>query len=269
MEHVSIRASHGASGRLSHARRAAFGSLQRPANRRSRRCEIRMRRRESEEQRRPLYRCRVRLHRRQRLRPCRRRRPHYIPTPSIQIVPNRGRRQHCRATSVGGTRHAAVVKAVGKIIPQSSGGTMEQQLGQLAAQTAAVAPESRRSSGRVGTGPAPAGQPSGSETQAAPDSELTWRADRPPAVWPALPSGQCLAKSTQERTAAEALALAKEIEARWDQSKALEAPTKRVSSEEIKKARCALLAIDPADKEYPQAWAAFVRLGNIDRELAG
>ncbi|NUR14367.1 MAG: hypothetical protein HOQ20_21370 [Bradyrhizobium sp.] len=163
----------------------------------------------------------------------------------------------------------AVVKAVGKIIPQSSGGTMEQQLGQLAAQTAAVAPESRRSSGRVGTGPAPAGQPSGSETQAAPDSELTWRADRPPAVWPALPSGQCLAKSTQERTAAEALALAKEIEARWDQSKALEAPTKRVSSEEIKKARCALLAIDPADKEYPQAWAAFVRLGNIDRELAG
>ena len=73
----------------------------------------------------------------------------------------------------------------------------------------------------------------------------------------------------QPRTAAEALALAKEIEARWDQSRTLQPPTKRVSSEEIRTTRCALLAIDPADKDYPQAWAAFVRLRNIDRALAG
>ncbi|MCK1360850.1 hypothetical protein [Bradyrhizobium sp. 199] len=163
----------------------------------------------------------------------------------------------------------AVAKVVGKVIPQSSGGTMEQQLGQLAAQTAAVAPGFASSSGPVGTGLAPAGQPSVSKVKAAPDSELTWQAERPPSAWPALPSGQCPTKSAQERTAAETLALAKDIEGRWEQSRTLQAPTKRVSPEEIKQARCALLAIDPADKAYPQAWAAFVRLRNIDRELAG
>ncbi|MCK1735428.1 hypothetical protein IVA79_15935 [Bradyrhizobium sp. 138] len=163
----------------------------------------------------------------------------------------------------------AVAKAVGKVIPQSSGGTMEQQLGQLAAQTAAVAPGSVSSSGPAGPGPALTGQPSGSQVRAAPDSEPTWQADRPPIAWPALGSDQCPAKSTQQRTAAEALALAKEIEARWEQSRKLQAPTKRVLSEEIKQARCALLAIDPADKAYPQAWAAFVRLRNIDRDPAG
>ncbi|MFB6449729.1 hypothetical protein ACFDR1_19090 [Bradyrhizobium sp. 1AS5L] len=47
----------------------------------------------------------------------------------------------------------------------------------------------------------------------------------------------------------------------------MQARTKRLSPEEIKQARCVLLAIDPADKDYPQAWAAFVRLRNIDREL--
>ncbi|MGY3036837.1 hypothetical protein ACVIIV_006007 [Bradyrhizobium sp. USDA 4354] len=65
------------------------------------------------------------------------------------------------------------------------------------------------------------------------------------------------------------MALAKEVEARWAQPRISEASTKRVLSEDIRKARCALLAIDPADKEYPQAWAAFVRLRDIERELAG
>jgi len=165
----------------------------------------------------------------------------------------------------------AVAKVVGKVVPHSSGGTMEQQLGQLAAQTAAVAPGSGPASGPVGTGPAPtpAGRPSGSQVKAAPESEPIWQADRPPVAWPALASGKCPVKSAQERTAAEALAVAKDIEASWEQSRKLQAPTKRVSSEEVKQARCALLAIDPADKEYPQAWAAFVRLWNIDRDLAG
>lgn len=165
----------------------------------------------------------------------------------------------------------AVAKAVSKIIPQSSGGTMEQQLGQLAAQTTAVAPGSGPSSGPLGTGQAPtlAGQPSGAEAKAAPESESVWQADRPPVAWPTLASGQCPAKPTQERTTAEALAFAKEIEARWEQSRRSQASAKRVSSEEIKQARCALLAIAPADKEYPQAWAAFVRLRSIDRDTAG
>ena len=173
----------------------------------------------------------------------------------------------------------AVAKAVGKVIPQSTGGTMEQQLGQLAARTTAVAPAAGGSSdpagtrpaasALMGTGPAQAGQPSVSEMKDVPATDLTWQADRPPAAWPALLSSQCPAKSTQPRTAAETLALANEIEARWQQSRTLQAPAKRVSSEDVRTARCALLAIDPADKDYPQAWAAFVRLLNIDRDLAG
>lgn len=162
-----------------------------------------------------------------------------------------------------------VAKTIGTAIPGSGGGTMEQQLGQLAAQTAAVAPESGPSLSPVGTGPALAPPPSGAEAKTTVESDLAWRADRPRATWPAFSSDQCQTKSTQRLTAAEALALAKDIEARWQRSRPLEAPTKRLLSEEIKKARCALLAIDPQDKEYAQAWAAFVRLRNIDRDLTG
>lgn len=162
-----------------------------------------------------------------------------------------------------------VAKTVGRVLPQSGGGTMEQQLGQLAAQTGAVAPESGPSLSSVGTGPALAQPPSDPETKTAAESDSTWQADRPPAAWPALSSDQCQTKSMQLPTAAEALALAKDIEARWQRSRPLEVPTKRLLSEEIKRARCALLAIDPRDKEYPQALAAFVRLRNIDRELTG
>ncbi|WP_298240543.1 hypothetical protein [uncultured Bradyrhizobium sp.] len=163
----------------------------------------------------------------------------------------------------------AVAKMVGKTIPRSGGGTMEQQLGQLAAQTAAVAPQAELSLSPAGTGPALARPPSGSEEKTVAESDSTWEADRPPAAWPASSLDRCPTKSTQLPTAAEALVLAKDIEARWQQLRPSEVPTKRLLSEEIKKAHCALLAIDPADKRYPQAWAAFVRLRNIDRDLAG
>lgn len=168
----------------------------------------------------------------------------------------------------------SVIKTVEKIIPKSNGGTMEQQLGQLAGQTAAVAPGSAVAagsavlSGSTGAGSAPAGQHSSSRVEATRESELTWRADQPPAAWPAFPSGHSVTKSTPKRTTAEALAFAKDIEARWEQSKSSGIPTKRPSPEEIKEACRALLTIDPADKEYPRAWAAFVRLRKIDREMA-
>lgn len=166
----------------------------------------------------------------------------------------------------------SVVKAVGKLVPKSSGGTMEQQLGQLAGQTAAAVPGSAVaagstfSSGLSGAGSAPAEQHSSARAETTRGDELTWRADQPPAAWPTFPSGDALAKPAQKRTAAEALAFAKEIEVRWEQSKSSGTPTKRPSPEEIKEACRALLTIDPADKQYPQAWAAFVRLRKIDRE---
>ncbi|MCK1709469.1 MULTISPECIES: hypothetical protein [unclassified Bradyrhizobium] len=171
----------------------------------------------------------------------------------------------------------SMIKTVEKIIPKSSGGTMEQQLGQLAGQTAAVAPSSAvaprsaASSGSAvsaGTGWAPAAQHSSSAVEAPQRDELTWRVDQPPAAWPTFPSGHALAKSTQKRTSAEALAFARDIEARWEEAKSSGIPTKRPSPEEIKEACRALLAIDPTDKEYPRAWAAFVRLRKIDRDAA-
>jgi hypothetical protein len=165
----------------------------------------------------------------------------------------------------------SVIKTVEKIIPKSSGGTMEQQLGQLAGQTAAVAPKSAGSSGSTapaGSGWAPATQHSSSSVEAALGDEQTWRVDQPPGAWPTFPSGHALAKPTQKRTSAEALALAKDVEARWEEAKSSLIPSKRPSPEEIKEACRALLAIGPRDKEYPRAWAAFVRLRKIDREAA-
>jgi hypothetical protein len=99
--------------------------------------------------------------------------------------------------------------------------------------------------------------------------ELTWRVDQPPAAWPSFPSDHPLAKSAQKRTSAEALAFATDIEARWEKAKSSGVPAKRPSPEEIKEACRALLTIDPADKDYPRAWAAFVRLRKIDRDAAG
>ncbi|TYO62955.1 hypothetical protein FXV83_30060 [Bradyrhizobium hipponense] len=167
-----------------------------------------------------------------------------------------------------------MIKTVEKIIPKSGGGTMEQQLGQLAGQTAAVAPGSAaapRSAGSLasaGAGWTPAAQHSRSGAEASQGDELTWRVDQPPATWPTFPPGHALAKSTQMRTSAEALAFARDIEARWEEAKSSGVPTKRPSPEEIKEACRALLAIDPTDKEYPRAWAAFVRLRKIDRDAA-
>ncbi len=165
----------------------------------------------------------------------------------------------------------SVITTVEKIIPKSSGGTMEQQLGQLAGQTAAVAPKSAGSSGSAasaGSGWAPATQHSSSSVVAPSGDEQTWPIDQPPAAWPTFPSGHALAKPTQKRTSAEAMAFAKDVEARWEEAKSSGIPTRRPSPEEIKEACRALLAIDPKDKEYPRAWAAFVRLRKIDRDAA-
>ena len=64
-----------------------------------------------------------------------------------------------------------------------------------------------------------------------------------------------------------AMALAKDIEDRWEQSRY--GDTKgRPSADEIQEACRALLTIDPKDNEFPKAWAAFVRLRKIEREAA-
>jgi hypothetical protein len=128
----------------------------------------------------------------------------------------------------------------------SSGAAMEQQLGQL------------------GGGPVQEGGKGVKSAIRAPDNASEWRGDRPPAAWPTFPPDHPLARPAAIRTPAEAIAFAKDVEDRWEESKS--GTTKvRPSSEEIKEACRALLAISPKDSQFPKVWAAFVRLHKIDR----
>ena len=139
----------------------------------------------------------------------------------------------------------------------ASAGTMEGQIGQLAGKGTAAAQAfgAERSSGQA--------------VQASLEDESGWHADQPPAAWPTFPPGHPLAKPTDKRTAAQALALAKHVEERWEQSKSSGNPTLRPSPDEVNEACRALLTIDPRDKDYPKAWAAFVQLRRIGQEMSG
>lgn len=138
----------------------------------------------------------------------------------------------------------------------SSGGTMEGQIGQLAGKGTAAA----QAFGSGGS--------SGPAVHASLEDESNWHSDQPPAAWPTFPPSHPLAKQTEKRTAAQALALAKDVEERWKQSKSSGNPTLRPSPDEVNEACRALLTIDPRDKDYPKAWAAFVRLRRIGREMS-
>ncbi|WFU19184.1 hypothetical protein [Bradyrhizobium sp. CB3481] len=138
----------------------------------------------------------------------------------------------------------------------SSGGTLEQQVGQMASQLG--------SAGQPGS----VGQQGASSTfKAALRKEGEWRSDQPPLAWPTFPSDHPLARPAKKRTTAQAMDLAKDIEDRWEKSNS-GASNSRPSSDEVKEACRALLAIDPKDEAYPKAWAAFVRLRKIDRDTA-
>jgi len=154
----------------------------------------------------------------------------------------------------------------------SSGGSPEQQVGHMANQITggplpAAAPGSASLPG-PGARSGSAGQQQANSTfTAAPGNESEWRSDRPPAAWPNFPFDHPLAKRAQKRTTGLAMALAKDIEDRWEQSRY--GDTKgRPSADEIQEACRALLTIDPKDNEFPKAWAAFVRLRKIDREAS-
>ena len=139
---------------------------------------------------------------------------------------------------------------------KSSGGTLEQQVGQMASQLG--------SAGQPGS----VGQQGASSTfKAALRKESEWRSEQPPAAWPTFPLDHPLARPAQKRTTAQAMALAKDVEDRWEQSNS-GASNSRPSSDEIKEACRALLAINPKHEAFPKAWAAFVRLRKIDRNTA-
>jgi hypothetical protein len=167
----------------------------------------------------------------------------------------------------------SVAKAVQKVAPEgltsvapmltapaptaggsTSGGSMEQQVRELAART--VPPDAAN---KQQSSPAPM-------RQAAKASEA--QAERPPAAWPTFPPDHVLAKPTRKRTPVEALKLAKDVEDRWKQAEASADVSMRPSAEDINEACRALLAIDPRDTEYPKAWDSFTRLQKIRRDIA-
>lgn len=151
----------------------------------------------------------------------------------------------------------------------SSGGTMQQQLGRLSGEPAAGGSNRGGSGGGFGASGSGGGASRGSSNpvEARPDDEAQWRADRPPAAWPAFPPGHALAKITRKRSAAQALAFARDVEDRWERSKSRKDSRARPSPDDVREACRALLTVDPRDKDYPKAWAAFVRLRKIDREM--
>ncbi|MHC2621128.1 hypothetical protein ACVIW2_003160 [Bradyrhizobium huanghuaihaiense] len=170
---------------------------------------------------------------------------------------------------------AAVVKTVQKVAPDvqtsvapgltkpaasaggsSSGGTMEQQVRDLAAKT--VPPDA--ANGQGSNSPAARG--------AAKEKESEWQVDRPPAAWPTFPPDHALARSARKRTPSEALALAKDVEDRWKKAESSANISMRPSPEKINEACRALLTIDSKDADYPKAWAAFTRLQKISQDIA-
>lgn len=167
----------------------------------------------------------------------------------------------------------SVVKAVQKVAPEglpsaasvlttpalsaggsSSGGTMEQQVRELAARTVPPDAATRQ-------------QPNPAATrEVAKESE--WHAERPPAAWPTFPANHLLAKPTRKRTPSEAMKLAKDVEDRWKQAESSNDISMRPSAEDINEACRALLTIDSKDAEYPKAWAAFTRLQKMSRDIS-
>ncbi|UTD25712.1 hypothetical protein DB459_01085 [Bradyrhizobium sp. WD16] len=102
------------------------------------------------------------------------------------------------------------------------------------------------------------------------DDEQAWRSDQPPAAWPRFPLDHPLAKPAAKRSAADAIAFAADVEARWTKAKAGQGRTgeagARPTAAEIEEALRALLATDPNGPDFPRAWALFVELRQIDRE---
>jgi hypothetical protein len=159
----------------------------------------------------------------------------------------------------------SLVKAIQKNIPASGDSSA---LSKMASQMStpdksfSSAPMERQLGQLVG-GPVQEGSKGVKSAIRAADNASEWRGDKPPATWPTVRLDHPPAKPAAVRTPAQAIAFAKDVEDRWEESKA--GNTKiRPSPEEIKEACRVLLAINPKDNQFPEAWAAFVRLYKID-----
>ncbi|MGY3544744.1 MULTISPECIES: hypothetical protein [unclassified Bradyrhizobium] len=142
----------------------------------------------------------------------------------------------------------------------SSGGTMEQQVRELAGRTVPPDAANRQQ-------PNPRATREVANTHEIPN-ESEWQAEQPPTAWPKFRADHPLAKPTRKRTPSEALKLARDVEDRWKQAEASTDVSMRPSAEDVNEACRALLMIDPKDGDYPEAWAAFTRLQKMSRDVA-
>jgi len=89
--------------------------------------------------------------------------------------------------------------------------------------------------------------------------------DQPPRQWPKFSPDDPLSKPGAEFTESEAMELASDIERRW-QRFADGKSASRPSVNEIEEAQRALLTIKEQSPQFPQAWAAFVRLQKLRQD---
>lgn len=97
-------------------------------------------------------------------------------------------------------------------------------------------------------------------------NEPEWRADNVPAAWPIfakLPD----AKPLSLKSARQVIDLSKSIIQRWDDYYA-DKTTKRPTGKESDFAIRYMLTIDPKVPEFPEAWGIFIRLRQVDQEMA-
>jgi hypothetical protein len=168
----------------------------------------------------------------------------------------------------------AMVKRVQKYVPKTDEATAIATLKQLASDATSPPNEAMerpvgRATSRAGvSSTATDGVAAASSATVGVGTAVTLRADQPLAAWPTYPAGHVLAMPSRQRTSFEALALAQDVEERWRRATMSGERALRPSANDIEDACRALLTIDPKAPDYAKAWAAFVRLQELDRSVA-
>lgn len=157
-------------------------------------------------------------------------------------------------------RQLEMMKALQKAVPSNSDTSLLTNMSsQLSPATAAPGGTTQQQLQKSGTPAGSSGQQAQVTFKATAENEMDWRDDRPPAAWPVFPGEHVLSKPGRKRSNPEAIEAAKQLEQRWVQSKGQNA-TARPSVAEIDEVLRSLLLVDLRSAEFPQAWAAFVRL---------
>lgn len=97
-------------------------------------------------------------------------------------------------------------------------------------------------------------------------NESEWSPQRIPSAWPkftVVPGKKRPPKVSAEK----AISTGRSIIDRWDRYK-IHQSSKRPTMTELDVAIDQMLTIDPRDSKFPEAWGVFIRLRQVDREIA-